>query len=186
MLHVLPVKKGSSARAQWVVCRAPGRIAHRGLLRTGRSVQTCILGRSGISVRKHEGDGATPAGTLRVLGGYRNPSFRTFRGMHMLAAASVKIGWCDSPSHPCYNRPVALPFRASHETLLRTDRLYDVCLILDWNYSRRARNRGSAIFMHMTRQDGGPTQGCIALEPQQMRKLLPALLSGNIAIKVLA
>ncbi len=69
--------------------------------------------------------------------------------------------------------------------MLRGDRLYDVCLVLDWNFSRRARNRGSAIFIHLTRKDGGPTQGCIALAPGRMRKLLPLLVSGRIAIKVL-
>ncbi len=105
--------------------------------------------------------------------------------MHALRVVSGNLGWCDAPSDPCYNRPVALPFRASHEKMLRTDRLYDVCIVLDWNFSRRARNRGSAIFMHLTREDRGPTQGCIALDPALMRRLLPALLSGRIAIKVL-
>lgn len=105
--------------------------------------------------------------------------------MHALRAVSADLGWCDAPSHPRYNRPVALPFGGSHEKMLRAVRLYDVCLVLDWNFSRRARNRGSAIFMHLTRMDGGPTQGCIALAPEQMRRLLPALVSGRVAIKVL-
>lgn len=185
MLLPLPVRNSSRAQLHWVVTRAPGRDLHRGLLRTGRSVYPCVLGRSGISVRKREGDGATPAGTVAVLGGYRKPSREIFAGMHALRVVSGNLGWCDAPSHPCYNRPVALPFRASHEKMLRTDRLYDVCIVLDWNFSRRARNRGSAIFMHLTREDRGPTQGCIALAPALMRRLLPALLSGRIAIKVL-
>ncbi len=68
--------------------------------------------------------------------------------------------------------------------MLRQDRLYDIVLVLDWNMTRRARNRGSAIFMHMTRPDHGPTQGCIALDPKLMRRLLPQLLCG-VTIKVL-
>jgi L,D-peptidoglycan transpeptidase YkuD (ErfK/YbiS/YcfS/YnhG family) len=59
-----------------------------------------------------------------------------------------------------------------------------VVLVLDWNVTRRARNRGSAIFMHLTRPDGGPTHGCIALDPKLVRRLLPQLLAG-ITIRVL-
>ena len=145
----------------------------------------CILGSSGISVRKREGDGVTPAGGLAVLGGYRKPARNAFGpAMRKLCPISPRLGWCDAPANAAYNRPVALPFAASHETMLRPDRLYDVVLVLDWNVTRRARNRGSAIFMHPTRPDGGPTQGCIAIEPKLMRHLLPRLLSG-VTIRVL-
>ncbi len=78
--------------------------------------------------------------------------------MRRLALATADLGWCDAPQSACYNRPVRLSFRASHEKMLRSDRLYDICLVLDWNFTRRARNRGSAIFMHLTRPDGGPTE----------------------------
>jgi L,D-peptidoglycan transpeptidase YkuD (ErfK/YbiS/YcfS/YnhG family) len=66
----------------------------------------------------------------------------------------------------------------------RDDRLYDACLVLDWNYTKRARNRGSAIFLHMTRTDKGPTAGCIGLDPALMARLLPRLLRG-VCIAVL-
>lgn len=145
----------------------------------------CILGRTGVSARKREGDGATPAGRFAVLGGYRKPVPRRFgAGLRMLRPATADLGWCDDPADAAYNCPVSLPFRASHEQMLRPDRLYDVVLVLDWNITRRARNRGSAIFMHLTRPDGGPTQGCIALDPELMRRLLPRLFSG-VTIEVL-
>lgn len=162
--------------------RAPGRKAHHALLRAGGAVYPCRMGRSGISVLKREGDGATPAGTLLVLGGYRKPGFDFSAAMRRLAPAGPDLGWCDAPQSPRYNRPVRLPFKASHERMLRSDRLYDVCLVLEWNLARRARNRGSAIFLHLTRPDGGPTEGCIAIDPALMRRLLPRLLGGAAVV----
>jgi L,D-peptidoglycan transpeptidase YkuD (ErfK/YbiS/YcfS/YnhG family) len=68
--------------------------------------------------------------------------------------------------------------------MLREDRLYDACLVLDWNFLKRARNRGSAIFLHLTREDGGPTAGCIAIDPKVFARLLGKLI-GNRMIRIL-
>lgn len=68
--------------------------------------------------------------------------------------------------------------------MYREDRLYDICLVLDWNLRPCVRNRGSAIFLHQTSQSGEPTLGCIALEPSALRRLLP-LLGRNTVINVL-
>ena len=42
--------------------------ATRGVVRLGGLAFPCALGRSGRSVRKREGDGATPVGRWRLLG----------------------------------------------------------------------------------------------------------------------
>ena len=80
--------------------------------------------------------------------------------------------WCDSPEHPLYNRPVCLPFAASHEQLWREDHVYDVIIELGHNDAPVRANYGSAIFMHLTRDDKKPTQGCIALDPADMSEML--------------
>lgn len=159
-----------------IVRRAPGRHRHLGLLQAGQRVFPCLLGESGITVIKREGDRATPAGRLRILGGY----FRRDRMMRLATTmvmhdAATDDGWCDDPAAPQYNRPVRLPFNMSHEFMRREDRLYDICLVLDWNFRPRIRGRGSAIFLHQTSADGKPTLGCIAVEPNLMRKLLKRL-----------
>ena len=59
--------------------------------------------------------------------------------------------------------------------MLRDDRLYDACIVLDWNISPRRRGRGSAIFFHLARQGYTPTQGCVAVSAAVMRRLLPRL-----------
>lgn len=147
-----------------------------GLLAAGGRVLRCALGRAGPSAFKREGDGATPAGTaLRPLWGYWRPD-RGSRPASALALSPIAVddGWCDAPGHPAYNGPVRLPFAASHERLWRKDRLYDICVVLDWNMAPRgrARHRGSAIFMHLARPGIAPTEGCIALGRRDLEWLL--------------
>lgn len=178
----LPRPPIRAPRSPWRVRRAPGG-GGRGLLAAGGAVVACMLGRGGVAVCKREGDGATPAARMTVLGGYRNPRrFRLSPGAGALVPADAGLGWCDAPEHPAYNRPVRLPFRYGHESMLRDDRLYDICLVLDWNIRPRARRRGSAIFLHLTNPEGTPTAGCIALEPGRMRILLPRLIGRKIVV----
>jgi L,D-peptidoglycan transpeptidase YkuD (ErfK/YbiS/YcfS/YnhG family) len=84
-------------------------------------------------------------------------------------------GWCDAPGHRSYNRPVPLPFAVGHERLWRDDALYDVVIEIGWNDNPAIRGRGSAIFMHLARPGHTPTEGCVALANNDMRKLLPLL-----------
>ena len=65
----------------------------------------------------------------------------------------------------------------------REDRLYDVVGILDYNIRPRVRGRGSAIFLHLARPDLSPTQGCVALGAEDMRRLL-SRLSGKVLLIV--
>ncbi len=142
----------------------------------GTRTLACALGRNGPSVFKREGDGATPAmADLRPLWGYwradRGPRPETTIPMRPI---SHDQGWCDAPAHPAYNTPVRLPFDASHERMWRDDRLYDICIVLDWNLPGRNRKRhaGSAIFLHVAAHGLAPTEGCIALPPADLCWLL--------------
>ncbi len=149
----------------------------QGLVGFAGRVLPCALGRSGISARKREGDGATPLGRLRVLAGYfrqdRPPTAR--RCGLVLKPISVALGWCEVPDDRNYNRPIRLPYGACHERMRRADDLYDVCLVLDWNIRPRRRGRGSAIFLHLARPGLTPTEGCVAVSRGVMRQLLPHL-----------
>jgi L,D-peptidoglycan transpeptidase YkuD (ErfK/YbiS/YcfS/YnhG family) len=46
---------------------------------------------------------------------------------------------------------------------------------MDYNIRPAIRGRGSAIFFHLATDDLGPTAGCVALRPADMRRLLPRL-----------
>jgi L,D-peptidoglycan transpeptidase YkuD (ErfK/YbiS/YcfS/YnhG family) len=179
---VLARKIGHSPVSILVRAR-PGRPA-QGLLVAAGTVFSCALGRGGITAFKREGDGGTPLGSMKVLWGYRRPG----RGYPPptrlpILPATPMLGWCDAPGDRNYNRPVRLPYSASCETMQRADRLYDVVLVLDWNMRPAIRGRGSAIFLHIARPNYLPTEGCIAVSPATMRRLLPLLEAGS-AVRV--
>ena len=84
------------------------------------------------------------------------------------------MGWCDDPAHPDYNRQVRLPFAASNEALWREDEVYDLIIVLGHNDNPPVPGRGSAIFMHVARPDYAPTEGCVALAPENLLEVLAA------------
>lgn len=148
----------------------------QGLMNAGTVVFPCALGRGGISSAKREGDGATPLARMRILSGYVRRTTKTAMVTRLpLLPISADLGWCEVPDDRNYNRPVRLPYAASHEHMLRPDTLYDYCLVLDWNIAPRRRGRGSAIFFHLSRQGFTPTQGCVAVTMAVMQRLLPHL-----------
>jgi L,D-peptidoglycan transpeptidase YkuD (ErfK/YbiS/YcfS/YnhG family) len=159
-----------------IVVRARPGNPSQGLLAAGATVFPCALGRGGISANKREGDGATPLARMRLLSGYYRSDHMAVRAtMLRMKPISTNLGWCEVPDDRNYNRPVRLPYAAAHETMRRPDRLYDICLVLDWNIAPRRRGRGSAIFFHLARPGFTPTQGCVAVTAAVMRRLLPFL-----------
>lgn len=144
-----------------------------GRLRFNGRLFRCAIGRSGIRRVKTEGDGATPAGIFPL----RRALYRPDRiGMPAtgipVSAIAADDGWCDAPGDPNYNRAVALPYPASHETLWRADELYDLLVVLGHNDDPPEPGAGSAIFLHVARPDYAPTEGCIALALADLRQIL--------------
>ena len=136
------------------------------------------FGRTGITPHKQEGDGATPTGHLRLL----RVLYRADREKPPACAVPIEPigrndGWCDDPRQAAYNQQVSLPFAASHEELHRSDNLYDIIGVLDWNIAPTIKFRGSAIFLHISTPDYAPTAGCIALAAAHLRQCLAAGLS---------
>ena len=175
-------KKASIRRSPVVVRAAPGDRT-KAILQLGPLRVRAALGRSGITSLKREGDGATPRGSMPILSGYRRGE-RPSALPSPLALTRIRASmlWCDDPRHPAYNRPVSAPFSAGHEKLQRADQLYDVCIVLDWNISQRRRGLGSAIFFHIAKPGYLPTEGCVAVSPRDMARLLPHLGPGTPVI----
>lgn len=154
----------------------------RGRIRAGSLDLVCALGRSGPVLRKREGDGGTPIGRFRVLGGFYRPD--RFRGRPLAGIPLRPIrpddGWCDEPTDRRYNRPVRLPFPKSHERLWREDALYD--LVLDLSHNRRPAvpGRGSAIFLHSARDGFTPTEGCVAVARSAIARLVRLVGRGTV------
>jgi L,D-peptidoglycan transpeptidase YkuD (ErfK/YbiS/YcfS/YnhG family) len=123
----------------------------------------CSIGRGGITTRKREGDGATPAGEHHFVGMLYRPDRLPAT---QLADWALPIGpsdlWSDDSRDPDYNLMVRAPHRWSHERLSRPDPLYDLILLTDWNWPRAVPGEGSAIFVHTWRKPRHPTAGCVA------------------------
>jgi L,D-peptidoglycan transpeptidase YkuD (ErfK/YbiS/YcfS/YnhG family) len=156
-----------------LIVTADAATPQRGTLTVGDRTYPCVLGRSGVRTDKHEGDGATPVGRFPL----RRVLYRADRGPAPETSLPVNAiqandGWCDAPNDPAYNRPVKLPYPASAETMRRDDRLYDVVVVLGHNDDPVRADAGSAIFLHVSPEDGGPTAGCIALALEHLREVL--------------
>jgi L,D-peptidoglycan transpeptidase YkuD (ErfK/YbiS/YcfS/YnhG family) len=144
-----------------------------GVLTLGPEIFRAALGRGGVRADKREGDGATPLGPLPL----RQVLYRPDRGAAPACAVPVEAiaphdGWCDDPTHSEYNRRIRLPIAASAEALWRQDRIYDIIGVLGWNDAPVQAGLGSAIFLHLARDDFAPTEGCVALAADDLRHVL--------------
>lgn len=165
---------------QIVVRPRPGN-ARQGLMSVGGKVLVCALGRGGIKALKREGDGATPLARMRLLSCYVRTGHMVSKATRLpVKIITSRLGWCEVAADRNYNRPVSLPYPAAHETMKRADDLYDIVVVLDWNIRPRRRNGGSAIFFHVARQGLTPTEGCVALPGDVMRRLLPMLSARTV------
>ncbi|KEG18018.1 L,D-transpeptidase family protein [Bartonella bacilliformis] len=190
--HASRIKKETVKKKTYVTLitvRRQVRIAGRhtqGILCIGQHRLFCALGRSSVSAFKHEGDGATPLAKMRCLRGFRGNFYRSLpRSALSFRRIRAHDGWCDESGDANYNRFVRLPYPKSAEKMQREDNLYTIGLILDWNITERKMAKGSAIFMHLARDNYQPTEGCIALSRRDMERLLP-YISQRTKIAVLA
>jgi L,D-peptidoglycan transpeptidase YkuD (ErfK/YbiS/YcfS/YnhG family) len=146
------------------------------LLLAGPLAIPVALGRSGIKANKREGDGSTPRGCFRLVRLWwradRRPRPRTMLPVRRITPSD---GWCEDPADRRYNRPVQVPEQSTADRLTRTDRLYDFIIEIDHNTRPRIAGRGSAVFVHIARENFGPTAGCVALEFASLRRLLGRL-----------
>ena len=140
---------------------------------SGDKQYRCALGRTGVSLRKQEGDGATPSGTFPLLQVYyRKDRVAALETGLPISRLDANDGWCDDPDHGDYNSFVHLPHSGSCETLWRNDHLYDLVVIIGHNTRPAAPGLGSAIFIHVAGPDYPPTEGCVALALGDLEEIL--------------
>src|SRR3981081_4280384 len=148
----------------------------RGWLTIAGLTTPVALGRGGIRADKREGDGATPKGTFRPRQLWwradRHPRPRTFLPVR---AIGPEDAWGEEPRTRHYNQPVRLDRDCGGDRLKRDDHLYDFIVEIDHNSSPRIAGRGSAVFLHLARENFSSTAGCVSMTKSAMLQLLQRL-----------
>jgi len=143
----------------------------------------CSIGKNGIKKNKLEGDSCTPSGTFSLGPVYfRNDrvnkpetKLKTFR-------INKQMGWCDDPNNIHYNKKIKLNKKIKAEKFHRKDKIYDIIVLINYNTRRIIKNKGSAIFIHVT-NNYRPTRGCITLCLNDLEILLK-IIKKNSKIKI--
>ena len=145
----------------------------------------CSLGKAGIGIKKKEGDNLTPKGKFKLIQVfYRADRIKKIKTDLPKKTIARNMGWCDDSRSNNYNRLIKLPFNFSYEKLYRKDNIYDLVVLISYNTKPIIRNKGSAIFIHISRRNFSPTKGCIALKKDNLLQLL-SKVKKNTQIKII-
>ena len=133
----------------------------------------CAIGKRGIGKKKKEGDLITPIGLFKI----RFLLYRKDRNIRLTTnlkkyVIKKNMGWCDDPKTKKYNKLITTPFKYSYEKLYKKENIYDLILVLNYNMNPIKKNRGSAIFIHIAKNNYSNTAGCIAIKKNHFLKIL--------------
>ena len=93
------------------------------------------------------------------------------------------MGWCDDPNSKKYNKLIKFPFKFNSENIYRQDNVYDLILVLNYNMNPIKKNRGSAIFIHVAKNNYKSTKGCVAVKRRKLLTIV-AELKKNTKVKI--
>ena len=83
-----------------------------------------------------------------------------------------------------YNQHIQFPFEASAEKLFRDDNLYDLLVVINHNTDPIVPGKGSAIFLHISKPNFEGTEGCVAIEKENIIELTKKIdLTTKLIIK---
>ena len=144
----------------------------------------CSIGKNGKTSKKIEGDNKTPKG-LYALGPlyYRKDRLPKLSTKLKKIEIMKNFGWCDDVKSKFYNKPIKTNINVRHEKLYRNDKKYDLLIPIEYNSKRPKKNKGSAIFLHLT-SNYKKTQGCVAIKEKDMLILLK-LINKKTKIKII-
>jgi L,D-peptidoglycan transpeptidase YkuD (ErfK/YbiS/YcfS/YnhG family) len=146
----------------------------------------CALGKSGVKKKKKEGDNITPIGIFKITKIYYRPDkVKKIKTSIKKIKIKKNMGWCDDPKSNYYNQQIKLPSKFSYERLYRKDHIYDLLAVINYNGNPIIKNNGSAIFIHIAKNNYKPTKGCIALRKVDLIKVLQ-IIKKNTKIKISA
>lgn len=120
---------------------------------------------------KREGDGHTPKGTYTLGMAF---GYEPLAGVQMpYKVLTEQDFWVDEPQSPAYNTLVSgRPQSGSYEVMRKADGQYSLGVVVEYNMRPVVPYKGSAIFLHVWRSPNAVTEGCIAMDTEQLRRLL--------------
>ena len=145
----------------------------------------CCVGKKGFTKNKVEGDKKTPIGKYS-LGNLYYRKDRKIKPFTKLKVLEIKknMGWCnDIREKKNYNKLIKFNSKLKGERLYRKDYKYDFLIPIRYNWKKRVLGKGSAIFIHLTK-DFKPTAGCVGVTEKDFIILLK-LINKKTKIKIL-
>ncbi len=145
----------------------------------------CCVGKMGFTNKKFEGDKKTPIGSFGLENLYYRKDKRV-KPKSKLKIIEIKknMAWCDDiKSKRNYNKLIKFNNNLSCERLFRADYKYDYLIPIKYNWKKTRIGRGSAIFLHLTK-NYKPTAGCIGISEKDFI-ILSKLIKKNSKIKIL-
>ena len=132
----------------------------------------CSVGRNGIRRGKKEGDMCTPTGTFGLGPIYiRKDKITKLKTKIQTFPIFKNMYWEDDPTSKNYNK-LSFNSKYSGECLYRKDNIYDIIIIIKYNFHKVIPNKGSAIFIHVAEKKFAPTKGCIALKKEDLIQII--------------
>ena len=145
----------------------------------------CCVGKKGFTNNKIEGDKKTPIGKYSLENLYYRKD-RKIKPFTKLKVLEIKknMGWCNDKSEKKnYNKLIKFNPRLKSEKLYRKDYKYDFLIPIKYNWKKKVLGKGSAIFIHLTK-DFKPTAGCVGIAEKDFIILLK-LINKKTKIKIL-
>ena len=145
----------------------------------------CAIGKRGITNKKVEGDKCTPRGRFKLkYVFYRKERVKNIRSKLKIIPIKKNFGWCDDVRSKSYNKFIKFPFKYRAERFYLKQNVYDIIVVIDYNFNPIRKKKGSAIFLHIAKNNYSPTLGCIAVSKNDLKYLI-SIINKNTFLKIL-
>ena len=135
----------------------------------------CVIGKNGLNKNKKEGDKSTPIGKFKLGPLYwRADKIEKPETNISCKKINKNMGWCNDINSRFYNKEIKVNKKIKHEKLFRKDYKYNLFLVIKYNDRKIIRNKGSAIFIHLTK-NYKKTAGCIAVKEKDFLVMIKLL-----------
>ena len=140
----------------------------------------CFVGKNGIGKKCREGDFMTPKGIFKMnMVFFRGDKIKKIKSRLPLMRIKKNFAWCVDSRNIKYNSFFQRTIKCKHEDLHRLDDLYDIIIVINYNFNPTIKYKGSAIFIHCSDKKTKYTEGCLAIKKEDLLNLIQSLSPGS-------